>query len=369
MFQIQMPSSSPLLSGLTSGLQAGAQMAKLPSTIRYLNAMSGTMGQNTPLAKINQLYAAYSTAKNPVLRAIYGDALNKLNAVSRGTQVVLGNGQSVTTGGSTASPSVTLTANGPVLAGQVDNSQDPNAAMTNPYSVSRYSNKGAQYAQGNPQDPNQVVTQSAPTNSAQTIAQVRSQAHAELPIIGNVVTKGIAPYNSLLGGPKLAWDSFQSSPLGSMLGVSPQAQQAAHDRLANYVGAKALATDEGSLQARLAGNPNPGQRITDENVHNLMGNALHPFWSRFINQSANNAAIPIQLDTVSKASNAANTINSANYPITMNKSDLAYTGGNPYQLAEVSNSVYRSAPPANPHHQAVLNELAYRQAMENTNGS
>lgn len=182
----------------------------------------------------------------------------------------------------------------------------------NPMTVSRSSNKGAEYAQTNDQGSTTVYT--SPTTPMITSLQNRISAENELKSLDPVINQGIAPYISKKGAMiDYPMDLYKSSQ------GDPQAKQRINDAEA----AQQLLAEKAILRIRQA---TPSAQIGPEMVENMV-NQMYPslpsHFMRGFNTADNIASATEKVDQqLAKANQVAAQQVASNYPTPVNQTPV-----------------------------------------------
>lgn len=292
--------------------------------INLLNNQS-QQNKNNPLNNFNSVYGEYLQSKGQKKQAL-GQLLDHMVSGQRNGLPNI----SITPGGITTSQPQQQS-----IFGQPQSSPSSNnvtTASVNPTSVSSRSNKGAQVAYVQKNNPNAIVTTS-PTNATQTSMQSRKAAEAESNYISPIIEKGVAPYNSgIMGNLSGLKDEFLSSFFND-----PNATK----RLQAYADSMGLVNSDALLKAKQDGVSKPGVEVLKENRNSIIPNTATAF-SEFMPSSINTQQIGDTNNNLNNAATISNQVGAQNFPVSTNKSTLPYAGGNPMSANISQNSTIQN---------------------------
>lgn len=290
-----------------------------------------------PVGAGNSLYAAYLNASSPQEKAYWAAQLNKQSVAPMN---MMGMPASPAAGAFSANPASYGNMQTPSAGMGAPNSNvsggtvppmgfqagqsysapmDQSGAMSNPILnfLSGYRAKGMQQATQDPNNPNNAVVTTSPTNTTTSNIQGRDLGNAELNVVNPIISKYVAPYNSPIeGNIRLLIDS----------GLARMGDQSAINRLSQYRAGQGLMSALGGSEAKQSGYTQPGIQFEQEiEKQNYPG--LAEKFSDLIPAAANNAAAPLILSGANKINAVAQNLGAQNFPVSTPRSQLGWAGG------------------------------------------
>lgn len=183
--------------------------------------------------------------------------------------------------------------------------------------LSNYKTRGMQQATQDPNNPNNVVTTSAPTTATQDVNQVRALSATEAQKLLPTISSGVLPYNNEYSGNiRLGVDSL----------LAEFGNQGATQRLQDYMTARSLMPSYGGDLAKMAGYTKPGVELEKTYAEAQFPN-LAEYGVKWIPANISTNALQPGLTADINAQNSAQQLAAQNFPVSTPRSQVGWAGG------------------------------------------